>query len=203
MTEQSIQALAQAIGENSQVTHQNSQTMDHNSRTITKCTNKLANTLEEISFGDTLGHGNSEGKIPFNIKQFNGEPKEFESWIKQIEKHAFLFDCSDRKKQLVAYQTCTGLVSDYIKRYLESDGDKTWANLKENLHSRFSPVLDRPKAFEQLVSKKQKRDEDVQFFAERLLSLAEKAYPDRTDSLNPIIESQLLSNSWVVYQTLI
>lgn len=193
MTEQNLQALAQAIGENSQVMMQNVHTTDQSTRAITECAGRLATRLDELSFEGDLGAGNNAGKIPFNIKVFSGEPREFETWIKQIEKHAFLFDCSDRKKQLVAYQTCTGLVSDYIKRYLESDGDKTWVNLKENLHSRFSPVLDRPKAFEQLVNTKQKKDEDVQFFAERLLSLAEKAYPDRTDSLNPIIESQLLS----------
>ena len=53
----------------------------------------------------------------------------------------------------MAYQNCTGLASDYMKRYLESDGtEKTWANLKENLHSRFSSVLDRPRGFEQLVN---------------------------------------------------
>ena len=53
----------------------------------------------------------------------------------------------------MAYQTCTGLVSDYIKRYLESDDtEKTWSNLKENLSNRFSPVLDRPRGVEQLVN---------------------------------------------------
>ena len=77
----------------------------------------------------------------------------------------------------MAYQTGTGLVSDYVKRYLESDGtEKTWANLKENLHSRFSPVFDRPRAFEQLVNIRQKKDEDVQFYTERLLSLSERKH---------------------------
>ena len=198
MAEQSMQALAQALGENSQLLLQNAQTTDQNSRVMTECAGRIAHSLEDFSFGDIDGHGpgtgKGEGKIPFNIKVFEGNPQEFENWIKQIEKHSFLFNCNDRKKQLVAYQTCTGLVSDYIKRYLESDGtEKTWANLKENLHSRFSPVLDRPRAFEQLVNIKQKKDEDVQFFAERLLSLSEKAYPDRTDSITPIIESRLLS----------
>ena len=82
---------------------------------------------------------------------------------------------------------------DYIKRYLESDENKTWHNLKKNLHSRFSPVLERPKALEQLMNTRQKKDEDIQFFAERQLSLSEKAYPDMSEAINLIKESQLLS----------
>lgn len=195
MTEQSLQNLAQAIGENSQILLQNVQTTDRNSHIMTEAAGRIAHSLEDVSFGDINSHGgNNEGKIPFNIKVFEGNPQDFETWLKQIEKHSFLFNCNDRKKQLVAYQTSTGLVSDYIKRYLESDArDKTWANLKENLQSRFSPILDRPKAFERLVSTKQKKDEDVQFFAERLLSLSEKAYPEKNEAIMPIIESQLLS----------
>ena len=196
MSEQSLQNLAQAIGENSQLLMQNVQTTDRNTHVMTECAGRLAHTIEDFSFGDINGPGvnNNEGKIPFNIKVFEGNPADFEVWLKQIEKHSFLFNCNDRKKQLVAYQTSTGLVSDYIKRYLESDAhDKTWANLKENLQSRFSPILDWPKAFERLVNTKQKKDEDVQFFAERLLSLSEKAYPEKNEAINHIIESQLLS----------
>ena len=179
MADQNLQALAQAIGENSQILMQNAhaQITDQNIRVMTECAGRIANSLDEFSFGDINGPGigNGEGKIPFNIKISEGHPQDFETSVKQIEKHSFLFNCNDREKQLVAYQTSTGLVSDYIKRYLESDArDKTRANLKDNLHSRFSPVLDRPKAFEQLVNIKQKKDEDVQFFAERLISLSEK-----------------------------
>ncbi|MEW8547173.1 MAG: hypothetical protein AB2693_26985 [Candidatus Thiodiazotropha sp.] len=193
MAEQQLHNLTQVLNENNQILMQNSQTVDLNSRAVAESANKIAASLEDYSFGDLSGPKSNEGKIPFVIKAFDGNPKEFDTWIKQIEKHAFLFNCDDRKKQLVAYQTCTGLVSDYIKRYLDSSGDKTWTNLKDNLQSRFSPVLDRPKAFEQLVTIRQKRDEDVQFYAERLLSLAEKAYPDRSDSINPIVEQQLLT----------
>ena len=63
-------------------------------------------------------------------------------WIKDIEKAAFLNHAKDRKKQL---QFITGLVSDYIKRYLESEEHKGWDHLEANLASRFSPVLDGPK----------------------------------------------------------
>jgi len=46
--------------------------------------------------------------------------------------------------------------------------------LKENLTSRFSPYLDKSKAFEMLVNLGQKRDEDIRFFAQCMLGLAQQ-----------------------------
>ena len=72
MCEQSLQNLAQAIGENSQLLMQNVQTTDRNTHVMTECAGRLARTIEDFSFGDINGPGvnNNEGKIPFNIKVF-------------------------------------------------------------------------------------------------------------------------------------
>jgi hypothetical protein len=56
----------------------------------------------------------------------------------------FLARHDDMRRQLLAYKMSTGIVSDYIKRYLDSDGPKSWAILKDNFTSRFSPMVDRP-----------------------------------------------------------
>ena len=61
------------------------------------------------------------------------------------------------------------------------------------LASRFSTVVNGQGAFEILVNLPQKKEEDIQFFAERLLGIAQRAYPNQTDHTRPIIESQLLS----------
>ena len=67
---------------------------------MTECAGRIAHSLEDFSFGDIDGHGlgnsKGEGKIPFNIKVFEGNPKEFENRIKQIEKHNLRFKCNDR-----------------------------------------------------------------------------------------------------------
>ena len=68
MADQNLQALAQAIGENSQVLMQNAHTTDQNTRALTECAGRIANILEELSFGDIMGPGIGEGKIPLNIK---------------------------------------------------------------------------------------------------------------------------------------
>ena len=96
-------------------------------------------------------------------------------------------------KKLLAYQFSTGMDSDYIKRYLESEEHKGWDHLKADLASRFSPVLDRPKAFELLISLKQNKNEYILFIAERLLGAAQRAYPQQNEHIQSIIDSQLLS----------
>ena len=62
MAEQSMQALAQALEENSQLLLQNAQTTDQNSRVMTKCPGRIAHSLEDFSFGDIDGNGKGEGK---------------------------------------------------------------------------------------------------------------------------------------------
>ena len=44
-----------------------------------------------------------------------------------------------------------------------------------------------------MFSLKQNKDEDIQFFAERLLGAAQRVYPQQNEHIRPIIESQLLS----------
>ena len=135
-----VEALAQAIGENSPILMQNGQTTDQNkcTRIMTECAGHIANSLEEFSFGDINGQGigNGEGKIPFNIKTFEGNPQDFETWVKKTEKHS-LFSCNDRKKQLVTYQNSTGLVSDYIKRYLSPTPGTRHGQISKKIYTGF------------------------------------------------------------------
>ena len=175
MAEQEIQQLSQAVNENSHYLRQNAQVMTESNTCITECTRTLADKLGDLEFGHVNEHKDkfSTG----HIRMFNGEPKYFDQWMKSIEKHAFLARYGDQRKQLLAYEFSTGIVGDYIRRYIESDGFESWENLKENLTSRFSTLVDKPKAFEMLVNTRQKRDEDIQFYGERLSGLCQKGIP--------------------------
>ena len=86
---------------------------------------------------------------------------------RKLKKKNFLTNASDRKRQLLAIQFSTWLVSDYIKRYLESDEQKSGDHLKIYLASQFSTVVDGRRAFANFVNVWQQKDEDIQFFAER------------------------------------
>jgi hypothetical protein len=67
-------------------------------------------------------------------------------------------------------------VSDFIQRYLKADQRVDWDTLKAELAKRFADISDAQNAFMLLRQVKQGRNENVQIYAERLLSLAEQAY---------------------------
>jgi len=125
------------------------------------------------------------------VQTFDGNPKEFKNWIKNIEKYGVLSHLADNQLKLVAYQSSRGLVSDYINRYLTDYPDETWASLKGELKARFAEIQDPHYALALLKTVKQKSDENVQLFAERLLSLSNEAYENVNDNLE-MIESQLI-----------
>jgi hypothetical protein len=54
----------------------------------------------------------------------------------------------------IAFQTSSGCVSDFLQRYLGMNEDITWVDIKAELS----------------------KEENVQMFAERMLTLAEEAY---------------------------
>ena len=113
------------------------------------------------------------------VKPFAGDPSRFREWIKNIEKHALLTGGDEANKIIIAYQSSSGIVSDFIRRFLDTPGDnRTWVELKRQLGVRFAEVSDEQHAFALLQRTKQSRNESVPVFAERLQTLAVEAYPD-------------------------
>ena len=125
------------------------------------------------------------------VHKFDGDPKHYKTWIKSIEKYALLTNLHDDRVKLVAYQSSGGSVSDFIQRYLSEHTDKSWADLKAELTSRFAEISDPQHAFMLLRKAKQKSDENVQLFAERLLALAEEAFAGQNGGATAI-ERQLV-----------
>ena len=92
---------------------------------------------------------------------------------------------------MVAYQSSWGPVSDFIQRYLHDYVGNNWGQLKTELTSRFAEISDPQHAFVLLRNIKQKSEENVQLYAERLLSLAEEAFTDQNGRV-AAIERQLV-----------
>ena len=108
-----FQELAKAINDNSQCLVQTAQGMSEHNRTMIECTKQIVAEVGSLDLGEME---NKEKSIGFGqLKVFDGNPKLYENWIKDIEKAAFFNHANDCKKQLLAYQFSTGLVSDYIK----------------------------------------------------------------------------------------
>jgi len=121
------------------------------------------------------------------VQSFDGNSKEFKNWIKNVEKYGTLSNLDENKLKFVAYQSSKGLVSDYIQRFLTDNPTGTWTDLKEQLKLRFAEIQDPQYAFSLLKTIKQKTDENVQIYAERLLSLATDAYENIEGNLGTII----------------
>ena len=125
--------------------------------------------------------------------RYDGDPKKFREWIKQIEKYCFMTDTHRDKVKLIAYKTSTGPVSDFIERYITINANNTWEQLKAELTLRFAEISDPQQALKMLREIKQKREENVQCFAERLLSLATEAFADQPGGMQAA-ERQLIGH---------
>ena len=71
-------------------------------------------------------------------------------------------------------------------------GSIAWEDLKRELAARFGDIVDPQYALARLQKEKQRKDESVQFFAERLMTLAEDAFPDTDVRNDAAIERQLI-----------
>lgn len=92
-------------------------------------------------------------------------------------------------------KSCSGPVADFVRRYLTEQENKrehpSWDILKRNLTTRFADITDPYQAFAVLRKTKQGPNESVQLYAERLLNVAEDAYPQPGD--RPVVEQQMIN----------
>ena len=124
---------------------------------------------------------------------FKGDPKRYKAWIKHVEKFCLLQGIGDdaKTKMLITYQASEGPVSDFIERFLASGQEVTFDEFKDELKARFGGVSDESQSMVQLRKMRQKQNETVQAFGERLIQVAQEAFPD-ADLDNPIITRQLI-----------
>lgn len=128
---------------------------------------------EMARVGDVLSTQN----ISQVIETFDGSNvKLFREWVASIDKYSKLAGLPAARKKMIALRASTGPVSGFIQRYTASVPDLTWDALRRELAKRFSDVTDPQFALSVLRNVRQKHDENIQVFAERILSLAEEAF---------------------------
>ena len=140
------------------------------------------------SISGLLGRCTLDNSVP----KFNGDSKKFRPWVKSVEKFIQITGAPVNNAVGVAYQAAEGLVSDFINRYIDQQGGTVeWSELKKELTAYFGEITDPQQALLMLRKLKQKRDEGVQIYAERLMTLAEDAWPDQlTETL---VQQQLVN----------
>ena len=134
----------------------------------------------------TLG----ELQISSNIPYFSGETGRFKTWLSEIEKLAVIFPEFDKKKCIaVAYHRSQGEVCAFIKRYISDHPNSTYEEFRSELAQRFSPPDDKSLAFHRLKGIKQRSNESVTMFGERLLTISREAFEPAALS---VVEPQLI-----------
>ena len=112
------------------------------------------------------------------VPNFDGKPGDFRNWVKAIEKYVTLFGLGEQDTKAIADQRSKGVVSDFVGRHIQSRGEETWEDLKTQLKARFGEIADPHHAFALLQKCKQRKDETVALYAERLYGLAEESFPN-------------------------
>ena len=130
-------------------------------------------------------------QILTNIATFKGDSKDHKHWIKDVERHVQAINGNDANRIAVAVQTSTGVVADFLFSYKNNQPNATWAQIRDELATHFSDVVDAGHAQQQLRKLKRGLNESVTVFAEKILEKAVDAFPQH--QLNePLIVQQLI-----------
>ena len=146
---------------------------------------------------DNLATAISNQGVGSLIEPFNGEPYKFKDWIRQVEKYSLMNNLDQIKQIKIAFMTSRGAVSDYIFRWqTEVEPERhRWEILKNDLTARFSAITDSNHAHALLRQIKQKPNEPVTLYGERLYNLAQEAYSQTNVSAEgskAIVQRQLI-----------
>lgn len=116
------------------------------------------------------------------VKVYDGNPREYKNWVKSIEKWAMVGNLCDGEYVKAAFQTAQGGVSDFIQRFMADHPEAKWGELKRELTARFGEITDPQHALSILRHIKQKREENVQMYSERLIDMAVDAFAEQFSS---------------------
>ena len=93
---------------------------------------------------------NSIGSISSSliVLSYSGDPKEFQNWIKTLEKQALLDTLSDDGIKRLTFRSSREASSDFIQCFfLHDNPQENWASLKQELTARFCDVPDQMHTF--------------------------------------------------------
>ena len=127
-----------------------------------------------------------------NVRQFTGEGnKRFLDWVRDMDRCRVAVGGDDERMRMLALHTLSGPAAEYCSRLIQANPAIDWQQLKTSLKDRYSDLADALFAKQTMRRSRQKKGESVQNFAERLLTLAEEAYP-AADLMTPVIQSVLV-----------
>ena len=133
------------------------------------------------------------------VKPFKGVSSEFKQFVEDIEKYAQLAKLGDADIPSIVHISCTGSVADFVQRFMDeyqtAGVPPSWKDLKKLMTKRFGEITDESEAMAVLRRIRQGPSESVQMYSERLLRVAEDAYPQscQADKYSyELVQKQLL-----------
>ena len=156
---------------------------------------KVTQAINEFSFAvgsQTLSQAAQQ------VKPIDGNPNSFKDWLREIEKQSALHNFNDEKKIRLVRATTKGAVADFVERWTaDVDGvNNRYDRLIYNLKTNFSNVTDSEHARALLRHVRQRQDEPVTVYSERLFALAKDAYADTNmdnAGSKAIVEKQIVA----------
>lgn len=130
--------------------------------------------------------------ISRDSKTYSGEgTKRLKEWVKEMDKYDRIVNGDQARMRTFAIMTLTGIAGDYLSRMLHQHPQANWNQIKDSVVTRFSDLADQHYALRKLKQIKQGTGEAVQAYGERLLSLAEDAYPGQPAN-QPVLQRELI-----------
>ena len=127
-----------------------------------------------------------------HVRDFNGEgSRRFQEWIRDIERVGTALNADDERYRVLALQTLKGPAADFLTRILRTNPNLNWDRIKRRLGQQYSDQSDVHLTQQKLRRLTQQKGESVQTFSERILGLADDAYPGHNID-NPLIQSVLI-----------
>ena len=116
------------------------------------------------------------------------------NWISELEKVKVIHNLLDSAINQLAWARSKGSASIHIGRILKEQPELTWENLQSDLERVYGTVVDPQQAFAIIKNLKQRREENIMAFSERLLQMAGKVYGSTwRNAANHLANQQLSS----------
>ena len=133
------------------------------------------------------------------VSLFNGDAENVQQYVKDIERYLQLARLSESDIPRIVHVTCTGLVADFVQRYIDECQSEnvpiSWKELKTLMAKQFGQVIDSQHMISFLRTVRQGQEETVQMYFEKFMQIANDAYPsvEGHKKVQTLIQKQLLN----------
>ena len=125
------------------------------------------------------------------IREFNGDgSRRFNEWLRDVERVGTALEATPERFKALAFMTLKGTAVDFLSCIVRENPNIPWPALRHQLMTQFSDRPDEHLAKQKLMRLSQHKGETIQSFCERILALAEDAYPAQNFG-HPLVQAAL------------